>query len=243
MAFSLEFSPMESERFSIRAGKLKIDDINDVVKVIPQMSEMGLNFLSTRIPTENMDLTQKLLKLGFILTDTLVVYKGKLSADLHQNPKYKNLVREATPDDYEQIIAVAKNCFTNYMGHYHSDPKFDKKLADEVYIDWARRSCLESFLTDVLLVTEEGGRISSFITLKKTDDISQALLGGVDPSYQNKGIYRDLIRATKQWSLKLNCKDIIYSTQVSNVAVQKVWVQEGSQMFESFYTLHFWHQK
>lgn len=240
MTFKLTHSPLESERFGIRAGKLSIADLADVEQVMDEIRKNGYDYVSVRIASENLQLVQSLESHGFFLTDTLVYYKKTLAKHVKAAWSHKYLLRQAREADSEQIINVAGMSFQGYFGHYHSDSRFEKAKADEVYVDWIRRSCYENLLADVILVTEENGQITSFATVTKTDGTAEGVLFGVHPDHQGKGIYRELIRASMDWALENACTEIIYSTQITNLAVQKVWTREGCEMNRSYYTLHYW---
>lgn len=241
MEFKITPSPLESERFNIKAGKLSIVLEQDVEKILPELNVQGMNFLSVRVDCENIGLVQKLEAKGFFLTDTLVYYKKKIS-DKAKVPlaEAPYIIREATQSDFDGILKVAEKSFKGYIGHYHTDPRFDNAQADAVYVDWIQRSCKSGFLADCVLVTEENGEISSFASVKKDQSKAEGVLFGVDPAHQGKGIYRELIRASMNWAIDRGCSDIWYSTQINNIAVQKVWVREGCELAKSYYTLHYW---
>lgn len=241
MSWGLNNSPLESERFLIKAGKIAIDNPSDVPTMIKEAKSQDFDFLSVRVDFNRIDLVQTLEKAGFFLTDTLVYYKRKLTAPLQPLERPTNYtIRKAETPDTDKIVMIAKSSFQDYIGHYHTDPKFDKSKVDAIYPDWTYRSCTEGLLSDVIFVTEENGEITSFATVRKYDRTAEGVLFGVHPNHQGKGIYRQLIRASMEWGTANNCSEVVYSTQLNNVAVQKVWIREGCEMNNAYYTLHLW---
>lgn len=56
-------------------------------------------------------------------------------------------VRPASAADLDAVSRIARAAFRDYIGHFHSDPKLDKKAADAAYVEWAEnnvRGCSES---------------------------------------------------------------------------------------------------
>lgn len=49
-------------------------------------------------------------------------------------------VRRASAADLEAVSRIARAAFRDYIGHFHADPKLDKKAADAVYVEWAENN-------------------------------------------------------------------------------------------------------
>jgi hypothetical protein len=43
-----------------------------------------------------------------------------------------------------------------------------------------------------------------------------------------------------EWGLKQGFQQMLYSTQITNIAVQKVWVRLGAELDHAYYTFHKW---
>lgn len=43
-----------------------------------------------------------------------------------------------------------------------------------------------------------------------------------------------------QWCLDNSMKEMVVSTQITNLAVQKVWVRLGFEPYRFYYTFHKW---
>ncbi len=68
----------------------------------------------------------------------------------------------------------------------------------------------------------------------------QAVVGGVTPAARRLGAYRTLLVAGMRGLAAEGATRMIVSTQVTNVAVQKVWARLGFEPGWSRYTLHKW---
>ncbi len=139
------------------------------------------------------------------------------------------------------IKAIAAKCFRGYFGHYHADEKLDRSKCDEAYISWAYRSCVSRDVADEVLVADLAGSIVGFASLRlNSEQEGEGILFGVAPSAQRKGIYRSLLINSMQWCLSKGARHMIYSTQITNIAVQKVLVRLGFVPSNAYYTFHKW---
>jgi GNAT superfamily N-acetyltransferase len=71
----------------------------------------------------------------------------------------------------------------------------------------------------------------------------EAVVGGVQYSARGKGIYRSFITRGMEWCLSKGAARMLVSTQITNVAVQKVWARLGFEPSLAFYTFHKWFDK
>jgi len=178
---------------------------------------------------------------GFFLTDTLVYFRKK-----HVNYPAFNLSsgyswRLATPADADAVEYLAKQTFVGYSGHYHADQKLDIKDCDLVYSSWATNSCKDKSLADAVILIFKEAELAAFATLKKVEEyMCEGVLFGVGPKHQGKGLYDALMNLAQQWAIEAHYSQMIVSTQITNLAVQKVWCRHGFEPFKSYYTFHKW---
>ncbi|MGZ3782021.1 MAG: GNAT family N-acetyltransferase [Pseudobdellovibrionaceae bacterium] len=232
-------SPLESQRFNIKAGKIKVSSGQDIAPVLVLAKDQGYNFLSCRIPTAEVFLFQELERNRFFLTDTLLYYKRStegtpLSSD------WKSCLSE--PGCIQQVYEIADKAFAGYPSHYAMDLRLDQSAAAEVYKDWAQRCCLDrTMATDVLCVGgEKSEKVAAFVSLKSHKDFADILLAAVDPEYQGQGLLQKLLGASLSWASEHGHKQVFYSTQIQNIAAQKALVRQGWEPSHSYYTLHCW---
>lgn len=230
-------SPLESQRFNIKAGKLKISTKNEITSDLIHAKEQGFNFLSCRIPTQEVFLFQGLEQEGFFLTDTLVYYKKSVPDETLPQAWTSCLDN----DSYvQQVIAVAEQSFKDYPSHYSMDRKLDQQAVQEVYRDWARRSCLDKTVATDVLGTFDKDTLVAFVSLKDQVGHGEVLLAAVHPGYQGQGILQKLLQSSLSWAQSQGHKEVFYSTQLQNIAAQKALVRQGWELSHSFYTLHCW---
>ncbi|MGZ3771516.1 MAG: GNAT family N-acetyltransferase [Bdellovibrio sp.] len=230
-------SPLESQRFNVKAGKIKVSSPKDVTPIVVDAKGQGYQFLSCRVPTTDVFLFQELEKNGFFLTDTLIYYK-RSTKDLKNESEWRSGIHE--PNFADEISSVAEKAFEGYPSHYAMDLKLNQQAVGEIYKDWAKRSCLDrSMATDVLAKFEEN-KIISFVSLKSHKDYADVMLAAVHPKHQGKGLLQELLSASVNWAAKMGHKEIFYSTQIQNIAAQKSLVRQKWEPSHSFYTLHCW---
>jgi GNAT superfamily N-acetyltransferase len=117
----------------------------------------------------------------------------------------------------------------------------DPVKCDEAYISWALRSCVSREAADEVLVADSSGRIVGFATLRMNNsEEAEGVLFCVASSAQRRGIYRSLMIHGMEWCMSKAAKRMIVSTQITNVAVQKVWIRLGFEPSHAWYTLHKW---
>ena len=103
------------------------------------------------------------------------------------------------------------------------------------------RSCTSKQVATEVLVAERDNRIIGFATLRlNTPEEGEGVLFAVAPEAQGGGIYRSFMVNGMQWCKEQQAKRMVVSTQVTNVAVQKVWCRVGFEPARSYYTFHRW---
>ena len=173
--------------------------------------------------------------------DTLVYYSFDLAKRAIPDDSSRVLVRKFVAEDTPQIETVAAAAFAGYYGHYHADPRLDRAKCDEGYVSWAVRSCTSTQVATEVLVAERDNKIVGFATLRlNSSDEGEGVLFGVAPEAQGIGVYRSFMVNGMQWCKEQHAKRMVVSTQVTNVAVQKVWCRVGFEPAHSYYTFHKW---
>ncbi|HWX00140.1 GNAT family N-acetyltransferase [Collimonas sp.] len=237
----IALSELDKNRFGVTTAKISIDAQDDIEEIICWCEEKKVEMLIARCPTDYINSVQKMESLGFYLTDTLVYYKNKEIVNTHNviPPGYD--WRLATIEDADTVGRLAGRSFSNYFGHYHADPKLNKSDADQVYSSWAANSCRGNFFSDPVFLICQKEQIVAFLAMKKIDSNGcEIVLNGVDPLFQNFGLYSALISTAKNWSWENKHEYLLVSTQITNIAPQKVWCRHGFEPSNSFYTFHKW---
>ena len=241
---NISLSELDETRFGVVTAKANLDGQDNLANVTRWCVEKGVEFLIARIPVEDVYLVQDMESSGFFLTDTLIFYKNAQVNESPCNSPEGYSWRLATERDAGEVGILSEKIFNNYHGHYHADRKLNKSDCDSVYSSWAVNSCLNKNFCDAMIIIEFRTAIVGFLTVKTVGhEICEIVLNGVDPNFQNKGLYALLISLAKKWALERQLKAVIVSTQLNNLAVQKVWCRQGFEPYKSFYTFHKWFAK
>ena len=237
----VHLSTIDEERFGIRTARASGVTLGTLPHVMDFCQANEVLLLIVRCATSEFGAVHAMERAGFLLMDTLVYY----SRDLARRPIPARMgsipIRPIRPGEEEVVKSIAVESFRGYFGHYHADERLEKYKCDEAYEYWAYRSCVSRDVADEVLVAEHGGSVSAFCTFRvNAQEEGEAVLSGVSPSAQRRGIYRELLIAGMEWCLSRGSVRMVLSTQITNIAVQKVWVRLGSEPTHACYTLHKW---
>ncbi len=242
----IRLSQLDLERFGIVVAKATLKSADEIEATNQACLDQNVDMLIARINSEQLDIAQALEHQGAFLTDVLVYYSRSIGTErerLLNLPDERNgvRIRPCRPEEATVVREMARQSFKGYFGHYHSDRHLDSQSCDDVYVDWAYRSCIDKAVADEVLVAETDGNLIGFATMKMNSGIeAEGVLFGVSPAAQGKGVYRSLIQQSMGWASRLGGGQVVYSTQISNLAVQKVWVREGCEPSHSYLTFHKW---
>jgi GNAT superfamily N-acetyltransferase len=232
------YSALDSKRFGIRVFRGRVDSVAAVAELMQFSRSADLDLLIVRCPVEAVATAQALERAGGVLTDTLVYYRGPTSR-FAPSPGPASGVRLCQEADRAALEAIARASFTGFFGHYHADPRLDQAAATEGYVEWASSALADAL--SVVLVSETEGRLSGFLTAKKLDAKTwEILLNGVAPEFQRRGIYAALFREIGCRARAQGASEVLVSTQLANLAPQKVWTRAGLELDHALYTFHWW---
>lgn len=233
-------SAIDTERWQVVTAKASGVTKESLPRVIAYCRKGGVRFLIARCASADLDAVQAMEQDGFELMDTLVYFSRDLVAGVLEDSALLP-VRSLRPGEENRVREAASESFAGYFGHYHADPRLDRRQCDATYVDWAYRSSVSTDHRNDVLVGELGGRIVAFATMRLNNpEESEGVLFGVTPEAQGKGLYRSLMSAGMQWSKVRGALRMVVSTQIVNIAVQKVWVRLGFEPSKSYYTFHKW---
>lgn len=236
-------SPLDTERFGIKSAKTTLLSAADLPEVLEFCQEESIVFLIARCPTNDFETIHLLEENGFKLMDTLIHYKRDLvKAPVPPVPDNIEVSQfRAGESEAAAIETVAAKAFQNFIGHYHADPRLDKRKADEVYSSWALRCCTTPGVADVVVVAKYEGKIVGLYALKLTPEmIGEGIIAGVDPSVQGLKVGRALIIGGLEWCRAVGATKMSAATQLINFKMQRIFVNLGFEPGESFYTFHKW---
>ncbi len=239
-ALPISISALDTQRWGVLTARTLGVTKDNLPQLIDYCQMDGVRFLIARCPSTDLEAAQAMEREGFQLMDTLVYFSRGLEAGVVEDPASPP-IRSLRRGEEDRVREAAGHAFAGYLGHYHADPRLDRRQCDASYMDWAYRSSLSTDEGDGVLVAELGGQIVAFATMRLNSPVeSEGVLFGVTPQAQGKGLYRSLVSAGMQWSKARGAIRMVVSTQVTNIAVQKVWARLGFEPSKSYYTFHKW---
>lgn len=231
-------SPLESIRFEVKAGKLDVKDAHSLKEDLEQAKSEGYEFLSCRVPSNNLHLIQDLEVQGFFTADVLLYYKKKVNSEIRPEETLRSCLD--TQNHKDAVVNVATAAFHNYPSHYFMDRRLPQEKVAQIYPDWAARCCQDPGAADEILGYFVGESLAGFVALKTVQNHVDIRLAAVHPEYQGRGILKHLLQGAEGWAANQNKAEVFYSTQLDNIPPQKVLVRQGWEPSHSFHTLHFW---
>lgn len=238
--FNVVLSPLEEARFGYRTARAKGVTSKNLPLILNFCRNNRIQFLIARCHVNDIQAAQAMEKEGFFLTDTLVYYRRNLLQPIPL-PMSASEIRPLQNGEVADVSRVAGEAFRNYFDHYHADPYLNKGKCDEVYISWAVNSSRNQDDDHELLVAVNGGIICAFSAMRLNSPLeAEGVLCGVAPQARRQKIYTDLIIESMNWSLGKQRSEMIISTQINNIVVQKVWILLGFEIHKAYYTFHRW---
>jgi ribosomal protein S18 acetylase RimI-like enzyme len=234
-------SDIDKERFGVKTAKVIGLTKDRLSSVLDFCAKEEVVLLIARCNMSDLEAAQSMEKEDFLLMDTLIYYSLDLSK--RPIPSDKGVVhfRPIHADEEKEMIAVASESFRGYFGHYHADPRLDNEKCDEVYVDWAKKAYASRGANENFFVAEIDKRIVAFGVFRINDsEEGELFLGGIHPDFQGHGIYLSFLCRAMEWCLSRNAKRMVISTQLNNIAVQKVLTRFGFEISKGYYTYHKW---
>lgn len=238
----LSFSPLDSSRFGCQVFRGSIEKVDDRA-LLSAIIEGNVDIAILRVPSGTGRGLQRLGRYGMppIHADTLVYYH--LALDKYTPTMLRNADLEfatARPSDRDEIMKLVLATFDGYVSHYHANPQLKSGDILDGYAEWAAGYIDSESSQRTTWVVRSAGTIVAFACCSSdaSSNTAEGVLYGVHPAYSGRGLYGDLIRHTQAEYKKLGFASMEVSTQIWNLAVQKVWAREGFVLRESFDTYH-----
>ena len=237
----VELSEIDRERFGIRTARSAGVTADSLPGVLDYCRRHDVRLLIARCRVSELAAAQALEQAGGGQMDTLVYYARDLVGTPIPADTDGVSIRGIRPGDEAQVQAIAAEAFRGYVGHYHADPRLDRAKCDEAYTSWALRSCTSREVADEVLLADRDGEVLGFMTLRLTSRTEgECALFAVAPAAQGQGVGRSLMVAGLRWCAVQGAHRMIISTQLINLAVQRVWVRVGFEPDHAYYTFHVW---
>jgi hypothetical protein len=207
--------------------------------------ERGILHLSARIDVADAEAIQGLEDAGFRMMDALATYIYPLKRPAPEPGKEMGVLRLYRADDRDQILDITREAYRGFRGRYHLDPHLPQSRSDELYVEWAKKSC-DGEWADVVLVAENGrGELHGWASYRQIEPVSSVggtaiRGGGLGACRRDKpGAYAGLLRAA---TVRIHGGGAVteMQTQIFNFATIRLYEAVDTQFVRADYTLHAW---
>ena len=235
----IRLSEIDTDRFGVVVARVDGMDAGQLDSAVDFCSARGVQLLIARSRVEDVATTHALEPAGFLLMDTLVYYERDLArAPLGGEPDGR--IVPMIPGDEDQVEAIARECFRDYSGHYHADPRLDRAASTEAYASWARACCEQVNGGFVLVAGEPGRRVGFSCFRQGPPEVGELVLGAVLPAARGAGLYRSLTLAGMQRLQASGVQKFKTSTHLTNWSAQASWTAAGLHAYAGYHTFHRW---
>jgi hypothetical protein len=230
---SIEPSASESDRFGLRIGRWTPGS-PDAVSELDDAALDAYDVVVVRQPAAWADRWVALMRYDdhvALHADTLVYWSWRdTGAAL---PTVSGTVRQRT--DETELASLVRDVFDDYQNHYASNPLLARSAALEGYVEWAERTAAASggFVT-----VDDGQGPIGFALVDWTVDPPDVRLAGLCRRARGSGRYRDVAAAMMDLARWRGSPEIVISTQVQNIAVQRIWAALGWRPTSAYDTTH-----
>jgi len=237
----VELLEWDTDHFGFKVARLHTEAPDNLKEAQDICVRDNISLLISRFSTDNVLFTHELERHGFNLMDTIVKYCVDITDYRVAPVPGPAITRPCLKSEADDVAAIARDVFANYIGHFHQDTRLDRDKCTALYAEWARNSCLDNNLADTVLVAEIDGKIVGFTTRKaRSAKVGEGILSGVSPEAQGQGIRKALMVASLNWSKSRGLERVDADTHVNNYIIQRVFANFGFRMHSSFYTFHKW---
>jgi hypothetical protein len=224
--------------------------LNLLKHAIGSAEKAGYGFISCKTYSNDFVNIHALEKSDFLLVDSHLDFVNDFKKNpFHQVPEKKLpadvSVRFAQSDDEKELVSLAKLSFQNFLGRFHTDPRFSREQATQVYMEWMISGLKDK--ANTFIIAEIEGRIAGVSVWKQATDaetvipviLSHYTIGAIHPDFFGRKIFQLLTYEGMRW---LNGKaDIIDGpTNINNFPVQQGYKRLGWQVVDAHHSFHLW---
>lgn len=243
MSFQVYYGEADSRHLGIPVARAEVFRPEEVAAALAFSHEQKAQLLIVRCPVGAPETIRALWETRALLADTLIQYSLKLRRLPADRLKSDIPVRPMRAGEEAALGELAALAFRDSLTHYHADPRIGRERCDAVYRGWLLDACHTRSESQEVFVAESEGRPIGFgvARIKETGEV-EALLAGVSPEAKRPRlyVYRALLLAGTQFALSKGVRRAVTSTQLGNLAIQRIWVRLGWEPTAGFHTFHLW---
>jgi ribosomal protein S18 acetylase RimI-like enzyme len=238
-----QLSGLDRNRFGVVTAKADgFSSAEDVDAALAFCRANHVVLLIARVDTDRLDLSQRLEAAGGLLCDTLVYWELETQKAAPPSDAGGGFTfREFIETDRQPVLDIARELFSGFRGHYHSDPRLKKTDCDDAYVEWSESSINNIGDIHGIITAEDPSGICGYLTTRVLEDSRYELvLGGIRKQSAGRGGYRRLLQAGIRQAAERGLAYVRVSSQISHLAVQRTWIALGFLPTKSVHTFHVW---
>jgi hypothetical protein len=240
----VEPAALDTARFGISVLHARPALPGDVDVLVAEARARGAALVVVRGGVRDHAVIHRLEQAGALLMSSLMYLERSLVVPPVPT-EYVDLLRAATVDDVEAVTECARIAFRGYDSHYTADPRLDAAACSEVYPSWAHRSVLDPSVADRVVVATYERMVLGFATVRWMSDLADTPLVATSPHAEAAGVrrsalFRALVMEACSCAAAASAKRIEYSTQLSNIAVQRILTRVGYLPARAEHVFHLW---
>lgn len=219
---------------------------SDIKDAIATMMRIGVDILILRVEAGDLLTPRDFNSDAYevVYADSIVYYSMKLlfykNHPVQEKPN-SVIVRPAKITDCEGAGLVARNSFSDYRSHYAASPTlFDPGSVASGYAQWAAGHIRSISSVRPAFVATLDAEVIGFLTCaaNPSGETLEVLLNAVDPAQRRQGVYTRLLLAALTHAKRVGCQELVISTQLSNIPVQRAWARIGLTITSAMDTYH-----
>lgn len=137
----------------------------------------------------------------------------------------------ASINELSELKSIVDNL---YSSSRFREPWFSADNRNAFYKIWVENAVLGLF-DDCCLILKASNRISGFVTIRVRNNKAVIGLIGVSKGFQNQGVGKKLLVLAEQYSIAQGAKNIVVSTQTSNIFAANLYSKNCYRLFETSY--------
>ncbi len=243
MSYRAYLSEADSRHLERTVARAEVFRPEEVASAIEFARQSEAKLLILRCPVNEGLALRALWEVRAFLADTLIQYTLKLNR-LPPNRMVTTLpVRPFRSGEEAELGDLAARAFRDSSTHYHADPRIEREQCGQVYRGWLLDACRGRGPKQEVFVAEQAGRPIGFgvASIRPSGEV-EAMLAGVSPDSEvpRLFVYRALLLAGTRFALDNGVRRAVTSTQIGNLAIQRLWVRLGWEPAAAFHTFHYW---
>jgi len=179
-------------------------------------------------------------KFELIPCPTLIYWGIDLDAGPSEHPRKSEGVNPTVEisTDIELMDSLISQTFQNYPSHYAFNPYLPNDTTERAYRDWVKALSVDPTAWCQVIYATNDSPAGVGISKHLADEVAEVLLAGIAEGHQNQGLYPHLMKEMINAARANGAKQLVISTQASNIAVQRVWARVGLRPILSVENCH-----